>query len=114
MRVFDSSAVLALIFGETGADLAARRMDEHDALISSVKNAEVPSKLFDGGLSFDDVAATSRQLPLKLSAPAAAHQLGQAAVLTSPSPLLKIAAAADLRGLPANGPAAPLCYARSA
>ena len=66
MRVFDSSAVLALIFDEPGADLAARLMDEHDALISSVNQAEVLGKLFDRGLSVDDVTTISQQLPLKV------------------------------------------------
>ena len=66
MRVFDSSAVLALIFGEPGAELAARLMDQHDALISSVNHAEVLGKLLDRGLSADDVAAISQQLPLKV------------------------------------------------
>ena len=66
MKVFDSSAVLALIFGEPGADLVARLMDQNDALISSVNQAEVLGKLLDRGLSADDVAAISQQLPLKV------------------------------------------------
>jgi ribonuclease VapC len=64
MKVFDSSAVLALIFDEPGADLAARLMDEHQALISSVNQAEVLGKLFDRGLSADDVTTIRQQLPL--------------------------------------------------
>lgn len=66
MRVFDSSAVLALTFGEPGAELAAQLMDQHDALISSVNHAELLGKLLDRGLSADDGAAISQQLPLKL------------------------------------------------
>ena len=80
MRVFDSSAVLALICGEPGAELAARLMDQHDALISSVNQAEVLGKLLDRGLSANDVATINQQLPLKLM-PFTAEQAQLAAVL---------------------------------
>ncbi len=64
--MFDSSAVLALIFDEPGAQLAAQLMGEDDALISSVNLAEVLGKLMDKGLSAADVAAIARQLPLRV------------------------------------------------
>ena len=64
MKVFDSSAVLALIFNEPGADMAAQLMDADDAVMCSVNQAEVWAKLLDKGLSASDVAAITQQLPL--------------------------------------------------
>ena len=64
MKAFDSSAVLALIFNEPGADMAAQWMDADDAVISSVNQAEVLGKLHDNGLSATDMAAIAQQLPL--------------------------------------------------
>ena len=64
MKVFDSSAVLALIFNEPGADMAAQLMDADEAVISSVNHAEVWAKLLDTGLSPSDVATIAQQLPL--------------------------------------------------
>ena len=64
MKVFDSSAVLAPIFDEPGADMAARLMGADEAVISSVNQAEVLGKLHDNGLSPSDVAAIAQQLPL--------------------------------------------------
>ena len=64
MKVFDNSAVLALIFNEPGADMAARLMGADEAVISSVNQAEVLGKLHDNGLSPSDVAAIAQQLPL--------------------------------------------------
>ena len=47
--VFDSSAVLAALQNESGADVVERSMD--DAVISTVNLAEVMTKLVVGGLT---------------------------------------------------------------
>ena len=73
MNVFDSSAVLALVFNEPGADLATRLMDADDALISSVNQAEVLGKLHDTGMPADEAAMVWRQLPLKVVPFSAEH-----------------------------------------
>ena len=66
MNVFDSSAVLALVFNEPGTELATRLMDADDALISSVNQAEVLGKLHDTGMPAEEAALLWRQLPLKV------------------------------------------------
>ena len=49
--VFDSSALLAIAFGESGADIAARALD--GAVISAVNAAEVVARYVDRGSSPD-------------------------------------------------------------
>ena len=66
MKVFDSSAVLAVVFDEPGAEQAIRWLEEDDAVISSVNHAEVLAKMLDKGLSEADVAAITLQLPLQV------------------------------------------------
>ena len=66
MRVFDASAVLALIFGEAGADKAAALVADGDGAISSVNLAEVASRLLDTGYSPRDVDATCAGLRLQV------------------------------------------------
>ena len=66
MKVFDSSAVLAVLFNEPGAEQAIRWLENDDAVISSVNQAEVLAKLLDTGLSEADVAAIGQQLPLQV------------------------------------------------
>ncbi len=66
MKVFDSSAVLAVLFAEPGAEQAIRWLEDDDALISSVNQAEVLAKLLDRGLSEADVSAIGQQLPLQV------------------------------------------------
>ncbi len=80
MRVFDSSAVLAVVFNEPGAEQASRWLEEADALISSVNLAEVLAKLMDKGLSESDVDAIGLQLPLQVM-PLSAEQARIAASL---------------------------------
>ena len=66
MKVFDSSAVLAVLFNEPGAEQAIRWLEDDEAVISSVNQAEVLAKLLDTGLSEADVAAIGQQLPLQV------------------------------------------------
>ena len=51
---FDASAVLALLFGETGADVVRPRV--RGGLISTVNLAEVLAKLVDKGVPTDEAA----------------------------------------------------------
>jgi ribonuclease VapC len=53
--VFDSSALLAMLWGEPGADAAEALVE--DSAISAVNMAEVSSKLFDHGANNDVVQA---------------------------------------------------------
>ncbi len=53
MRVFDASALLAILGAEPGADKASDLLDEQDAVVASVNFAEVLTKLIDRGLSRD-------------------------------------------------------------
>lgn len=80
MKVFDTSAVLAVVFDEPGAEQAIRWLEEDDALISSVNLAEVLAKLLDKGLSEADVRTISQQLPLQV-VPFSAQQARTAAHL---------------------------------
>jgi ribonuclease VapC len=66
MKVFDSSAVLAVLFEEPGAELSARWMDEGPALISSVNQVEVITRLVDQGATPAHAAATFATLPLQV------------------------------------------------
>lgn len=54
--VFDSSALLAIAFRESGAEVAARALS--GALLSAVNAAEVVSRLVDSGASPADAQAT--------------------------------------------------------
>lgn len=54
--VFDSSALLAVAFRESGAEVAARALN--GALLSAVNAAEVVSRLVDSGASPADAQAT--------------------------------------------------------
>ena len=49
----DSSAVLALLFGETGSDAVAQVIDE--AVISAVNLAEIVSKLVENGYDNQEI-----------------------------------------------------------
>jgi ribonuclease VapC len=51
MIVFDSSAILAVIFGEPGADVAETMMHDEVAVVSSVNHAETLGKLLDKGMT---------------------------------------------------------------
>ena len=54
IAVFEASAVLALLFGETGADVVRGRIQ--GGLISTVNLAEVLAKLVDKGLPTAEAA----------------------------------------------------------
>ncbi len=60
--VFDSSAVLALIWQEPGHDVVASHLE--DAAISAVNIAEVYAKCADRGLDIDEVRALIAEMKL--------------------------------------------------
>ena len=64
MNIFDSSAVLAVIFQEPGADAAAKLMNQENSVISSVNLAEVVGRLLDEGRSTAEVSNLCDELPL--------------------------------------------------
>jgi len=66
MKVFDASAVLALVFAETGANEAEQLMEAGDAVISSVNHAEVVARLFDRGMQASEVRAICESLQLQV------------------------------------------------
>jgi ribonuclease VapC len=64
VNVFDSSAVLAVIFGEPGADVAEALMHDDDAVVSSVTHAETLAKLLDKGMTTAQAAKIFQGLQL--------------------------------------------------
>ena len=62
MRVFDASALLAVLFSEPGGDVAAGLLKEGDAAVSAVNQGEVVARLMDRGLSRDEAGAAWRSL----------------------------------------------------
>lgn len=62
--VLDSSAVLALLFKEPGAELVAPMAS--DASISTVNLSEVVSKLIDEGLSPAEARRTAQSMPMQV------------------------------------------------
>jgi ribonuclease VapC len=59
-QVLDSSAVLALIFEEPGADLVAKLIDE--SLICAVNITEIVTRLYDRGWRIEAAAAEAAKL----------------------------------------------------
>lgn len=67
VRVFDASAILALLGNEAGADKVARLLDDSGdaALVSAANMAEVLSKLIDRGVTEADAVLIWRELRLR-------------------------------------------------
>ena len=61
--VLDASALLAVLNGETGADIVVAHLD--DAIISTVNYAEVISKLVERGASSEEADAALRILDVQ-------------------------------------------------
>jgi ribonuclease VapC len=66
MKVFDASAVLAVVFSEPGAQRAEGLMEVGDAVISSVNHAEVIARLLERGMSDTEVDAVCEGLQLQV------------------------------------------------
>lgn len=64
MRVYDASAVLALLLQERGSERVQALIEEGGGVIGSVNYAEVMGKLFDRGVSLDDARAAWDGVPL--------------------------------------------------
>jgi PIN domain nuclease of toxin-antitoxin system len=64
--VLDSSALLAYLFEEPGADIVARELVS--GIISAVNMGEVTTKLIDRGFSPAQVSATIDDMPLTVHA----------------------------------------------
>ena len=62
MRVFDASALLAVLFNEPGGNRAAGLLEEENAVVSAVNQGEVVARLTDRGLSPDEVDVAWRSL----------------------------------------------------
>ena len=51
MRVYDASALLALLGQEPGAEIVTEQLEARDGVVASVNYAEVLTKLIDRGLT---------------------------------------------------------------
>lgn len=65
-RVFDSSAVLAALFQETGGENVVAMWAEGENLISAVNYAEIVTKLNERGMSDTEVLVVMEGVPLTL------------------------------------------------
>ena len=83
MRVFDASALLAVLGQETGADIVSEQLEAHDGVVASVNYAEVLSKLLDHGL--DDPTAQLARRSLGLAVHPVDEHLAAAAALLRPA-----------------------------
>ena len=66
-RVFDSSAVLAALFQETGGESVVAIWADGENLISAVNYAEIVAKLNQRGMSDVEVLAVMEGVPLTLA-----------------------------------------------
>ena len=105
LSVLDASAVLALLFGETGADVVRPRV--RGSLISTVNLAEVLAKLVDKGLLPDEGARAVDMLGME-AVPLSVEQAQLSATLRSATRMVGLSlgdraclALARERGLPA-------------
>lgn len=75
MRVFDASALLAVLFSETGGERAAALLEEGDAVVSAVNQGEVVARLMDRGLGRDEADVAWRSLRIEVLPFTAEHAL---------------------------------------
>ena len=66
MKVFDSSAVLAAIFAEPGAQMVANLWSEGSNLLSAVNYSEVIAKLNERGMSESDILTVMEGVALEV------------------------------------------------
>lgn len=60
--VLDASAVLALLFNETGSELVARHLQQNHCIVGAGNYAEIISRLLDRGLAPSEVQAALSEL----------------------------------------------------
>lgn len=75
MRVFDSSALLALIFDETGAAKVEALLAGDDNMVGAANLSEVLAKLVDQGMSDAEVEAVLEGLAVRVEPLSAEHAL---------------------------------------
>jgi PIN domain nuclease of toxin-antitoxin system len=73
MKVFDSSALLALIFDEAGAAKVEALLVGDDSVVGAANLSEVLSKLVDQGLSDAEAQAVLEGLTLRVEPLSAEH-----------------------------------------
>jgi ribonuclease VapC len=83
VKVFDASALLAVLGQERGAEVASQHLEARDGVVSSVNYAEVLTKLMDRGL--DETTAQQAWLSLGLTVHAVDERLAAAAALLRPA-----------------------------
>jgi len=66
VKVFDASAVLAVVFAEAGAARAEKLIEDGDAVIGSVNHAEVVARLLERGMSEHEVDTICGSLRLQV------------------------------------------------
>ena len=66
MRVFDASAILAMVFNEPGADKVEALLQGSAASISAVNLAEVVARLVERGFALDHVDAICAGLRIEV------------------------------------------------
>ena len=66
MRVFDASAILAMVFNEPGADKVEALLQDGAASISAVNLAEVVARLVERGFALDHVDAICAGLRIEV------------------------------------------------
>ena len=66
MRVFDASALLAILFIEPGGDRASGMLEEGDAVVGAVNQAEVVARLMDRGVGRDEADLAWRSLRIEV------------------------------------------------
>jgi PIN domain nuclease of toxin-antitoxin system len=66
MKVFDASAALAVVFAEPGSEQAETLLDDGDAVISSVNQAEVMARLLERGMPEAEADAVCDALRLQV------------------------------------------------
>ena len=65
--VFDSSALLALLYQENGSDIVAEVMQEQGALINTINLSEVAAVLARDGLTQEDIRTSLVELKLDIA-----------------------------------------------
>ncbi len=75
MKVFDASALLAVLFQVPGADRAVALLEEGDATVSAVNQAEVVARLMDRGVGSDEADLAFRSLRIEVLPFTAEHAL---------------------------------------
>jgi ribonuclease VapC len=66
VRVFDASALLAVLFSEPGGDRAASLLENGNAVVGAVNQGEVAARLMDRGLSAEEARMAWQSLRIEV------------------------------------------------